>query len=105
MKTHKTLLLGLAGLGIVLVTPSYAGWMTSIENHASIAQGFVVAGRDQVEPKHEQRRELKEEERFRGNRNQPMRDVERPTERQEYGYGYERRQQPPSNRNEGRHGP
>lgn len=103
MKTRQTLLLGLAGLGFVLAMPSYAGSMTSIESHASPAQGFVVAARDQAEPRQEQRRDFKEEERFRGNRNQPMRDTERPIERQEYGYGYERRQQPPSNRNEGRH--
>lgn len=103
MKRHQTLLLGLAGLGFVLATPSYAGSMIAIEGHTLTAQGFVVAARDQVEPRPEQRRDFKEEERFRGSRNQPLRDAERATERQEYGYGYERRQQPPSNRNEGRH--
>lgn len=103
MKTHQTLLLGLAGLGFVLAIPSHAGSMTLIESPALIAQGFVVAARDQAEPRQEQRRDIKEEERNRGNRNQQNRDAERPYVQQEYGYGYERRQQSPLTRDEGRY--
>ncbi|MHB8914380.1 MAG: hypothetical protein ACYC4K_01055 [Thiobacillus sp.] len=101
MKTHKTLLLGLAGLGFVLSVPAQAA--SILESTALITQGFVVAARDQPVSKQEPRRDLKEEERFRGNRNQPLRDVDRSSDRQEYGYGYERRQQPASDRDEGRH--
>jgi len=103
MKTHQTLLLGLAGLGIVLAAPSQAASVTLIESPASMTQGFVVAARDQTETRQEQRRDLKEEERFRGNRNQPIRDADRAFDRQEYGYGYERRQQSSPTRDEGRH--
>lgn len=103
MKSHKTLLLGLAGLGFVLSTPSQAASTTLIESPASIVQGLVIAVRDQAESKQELRRDLKEEERFRGNRNSPPRDADWSADRQEYGYGYERRQQSPPRRNEGGH--
>lgn len=103
MKTRQTLLLGLAGLGFVLAMPSHAGSTISLEGPASIVQGFVIAARDNAEAKQDPRRELKEDERARGNRSQPLRDAERSSDPQEYGYGYERRQQPHSHRNEGRH--
>ena len=103
MKTRQTLLLGLAGLGFVLAMPSHAGSTTLLESPASIVQGFVLAARDDAEAKQEQRRELKEEERTRGNKSQPIRDVERSSDPQEYGYGYERRQQPDAHRTDGRH--
>lgn len=100
MKTRQTLLLGLAGLGFVLAMPAHAG--TGLESPASIVQGIVIAARDNAEARQEQRRDLKEDERGRGNKSQPMRDAERSSDPQEYGYGYERRQQPHSHGNEGR---
>lgn len=102
MKTRQTLLLGLAGLGFVLAMPAHAGSTTGLESPASIVQGFVIAARDNAEARQEQRRDLKEDERGRGNRSQPTRDAERSSDPQEYGYGYERRQQPHPHRNEGR---
>lgn len=101
MNTRQTLLLGLAGLGFVLAMPAHAGSALA-ENSASIVQGLVLAARDNADSRQEQRREIKEEER-RGNRNQQNRDAERPYVQQEYGYGYERRQQSPPTRDEGRH--
>ena len=99
MKTRQTLLLGLAGIGFVLAAPTYAG-------PASAHDGFAVqlAARDNAEPRQEQRRdrEFRRDERVRDNRNQQMRDNERYVP-QEYGYGYERRQQPLPSREEGRH--
>lgn len=100
MKTRQTLLLGLAGLGFVLVAPTYAGPATA---HEGFALSVQLAARDNAEPRHEQRRdrEFKNDERGRG-RNQQLRDNERYVP-QEYGYGYERRQQPLPPREEGRH--
>ena len=99
MKTRQKLLLGLAGLGFVLAAPTYAG-------PASAHEGFAVqlAARDNAEPKQESRRdrESRGDERGRDNRNQQIRDNERNVP-QEYGYGYERRQQPLPPREEGRH--
>ena len=108
MKTRQTLLLGLAGLGFVLAMPSHAAPITPLESPASLLQGLVIAARDNAEAKQEQRRDAKEEERARVNRSQPMRDAERASDHrasdhQEYGYGYERRQQPNPPRDEGRH--
>ena len=103
MKTHQTLLLGLAGLGFVLSAPSQAASTALFESPVLIVEGFVVADRAQVEPRQQQRRELREEERFRGNRNYPLRDVDRSSHRREYGYGYERRQQPHPRRNDSDH--
>ena len=97
MKTRQTLLLGLAGIGFVLAAPTYAG-------PASAHEGFAIqlAARDNAEPKQERRdREFKSDERSRG-RNQQLRDNERYVP-QEYGYGYERRQQPLPPKEEGRH--
>lgn len=103
MKTRQKLLLGLAGLGFVLAAPTYAG-------PASVHEGFALsvqlAARDNAEPRYEQRRErefreFKDDERGRG-RHQQSRDNERNVP-QEYGYGYERRQQPLPPREEGRH--
>lgn len=102
MRKRQTLLLGLAGLGFVLAMPSHAGSTNSHESPASIVQGFLIAARDNAEARQEQRRDLKDEERGRGNRNQLIRDAERSSVPQEYGYGYERRQQPLSPREEGR---
>ena len=108
MKTRQTLLIGLAGLGFVLAMPTHAGSTPVIESPASIVHEFVLAARDNAEVRHEQRRDIKEDERARSNRsqpNQPMRDAEQSSDPHEYGYGYgyERRQQPHSHRNEGRH--
>lgn len=97
MKTRQKLLLGLAGIGFVLAAPTYAG-------PASAHEGIAVqlAARDNAEPRQERRdREFKGDERGRG-RNQQLRDNERYVP-QEYGYGYERRQQPLPPREEGRH--
>lgn len=101
MKTPKTLLLGLAGLGFVLAMPAHAGSALA-ETSASLVPGLVLAARDSADARQEQRREVKEEER-RASRNQQNRDAERPYTQQEYGYGYERRQQFPPTRDEGRH--
>ena len=101
MKTRQTLLLGLAGLGFVLAMPAHAGSALA-ENSLSKIEGIVLAARDNADSRQEQRRETKEEE-HRGNRNQQNRDTERPYVQQEYGYGYERRQQPPPTRDESRH--
>lgn len=100
MKRRQTLLLGLAGLGFVLASPTHAGPASAHESFAFVVQ---VAARDNAEAKHEQRRDLKDDERGRGNRNQQLRDTERFYVPQEYGYGYERRQQPLPPREEGRH--
>ena len=101
MKIRQPLLLGLAGLGFVLALPAQAGPIT--ESPALIIQGLVIAAREQAEVRQEPRRDLREEERSRNNKNATVRDAERFSEKQEYGYGYERRQQPPPRRDEGGH--
>lgn len=100
MKTRQTLLLGLAGLGFVLAAPSHAGPASA---HEGFALSIQLAARDNAEAKHEKSREFKDDERGRGNKNQHTRDNERFQAPQEYGYGYERRQQPLPPREEGRH--
>jgi hypothetical protein len=85
MKTRQTLLLGLAGLGFVLAAPAYADPGLS-------ASGFVLAKRDEGDAKPELRRESREEVRVR--RNTQVREADHPVTHQDYGYGYERRQQP-----------
>lgn len=87
MKTRQTLLLGLAALGFVLSAPVHADSITES------ASGFVLAKRDDAELRGESRREVREEQRVRG-RNVQVREGERPAAPQDYGYGYERRQQP-----------
>ena len=87
MKTRQTWLLGLAGLGFVLIAPVHAAASTDS------ASGFVLAKRDDAEPRGESRREARDEQRARG-RNVQVREGERPAAPQDYGYGYERRQQP-----------
>ena len=110
MKTRQTLLVGLAGLGFVLAMPSHAESTTLLESPASIVQGFVLAARDRenAEVRHEQRRDSRDKERARGQQNQQMqnqqmRDAERFFVPPEYGYGYERRQQPKPHREEDRY--
>lgn len=87
MKTRQTLLLGLAGLGFVLAAPVHA------DPTGLSASGFVLAKRDEGEVRGEFRREAREEPRVRG-RNVQVREGDRPAAPQDYGYGYERRQQP-----------
>lgn len=101
MKTCETLLLGLAGLGFVLAMPTHAASPTLIESPTSIVQGFAIAARANAEARQEQRRDSRDEER-RGQQNQQMRDAEQSFVPQEYGYGYERRQQPLQPREESR---
>ena len=86
MKTRQTLLLGLAGLGFVLAAPVHA-------DPGFAASGFELARRDEGEAKAPLRRESREEPRARG-RNPQVREPEHSPSRQDYGYGYERRQQP-----------
>lgn len=100
MKIRQTVLLGLAGLGFVLATPSHAGPASA---HEGFALSIQLAARDHAEGKPEKPRDFKDDERGRGNKNQQMRDNERFHAPQEYGYGYERRQQPLPPREEGRH--
>lgn len=104
MKPRQLLVLGLAGLGFVLTMPVQAALAVSAgESAGPIAQGFVIAQRDNAEGRYEQRRDTRDEERARANKNHQMRDAERSLAPQEYGYGYERRQQPNPPRDEGRH--
>lgn len=98
MKTRQTLLLGLAGLGFVLAAPVHADYRGA--NSDLSASGFVLTKRNEGETKPEFRRESREEPRARGKNNQ-MRETERPTH-QDYGYGYERRQQPNPTRDDER---
>lgn len=100
MKTRQTVLLGLAGLGFVLAAPAYAG---PARAHEGFALSVQLAVRDSTEARQDQRRDIKDEERGRSSRNQQIRDTERFYVPQEYGYGYERRQQPVPPREEGRH--
>ena len=89
MNTRQTLLLGLAGLGFVLASPVYA------DPAGFTASGVMLAKRDEGDAKPELRRESREEPRVRG-KNIPVREADHPATHQDYGYGYERRQQQPS---------
>lgn len=103
MKTRQALL-GFAGLGLVLALPAHAADLQRIDapmesrfklpaiefNEGS----FVVAKREDGERRHETRGDQRDELRGKDKRPQP-RDIERAPEHQEYGYGYERRQQHP----------
>lgn len=100
MNTRQTLLLGLAGLGFVLGLPAHAAVTTQIDSSTSAKlvsefreTGFVLAKRDDSD-RYEPRRDPRDELRTKGNRKSYPREAERSHEPQEYGYGYERRNQP-----------
>lgn len=104
MKTRQTLLLGLAGLGFVLAWPAQAGLQSSADLAVGgAASGFVLARRDEGEGRYEARREQRDEQRATPSKNQRTRDAERSSVPQDYGYGYERRQQPTPAREDDRH--
>ena len=97
MKTRQTLLLGLAGLGFVLGLPAQAASSAGLLVSEYKDAGFVLAKRDESE-RHESRpdiRDIRDEARAKGNKKVQPREVA--PEHQDYGYGYERRQQPPRN--------
>jgi len=97
MKPHQTLQLGLAGLGFVLALPAQAALPPSTESSVEIfANGLVLAQRDDADNKYESRRDNQGEQRtnVKGGKNHPLRESERPSAPQDYGYGYERRQRP-----------
>lgn len=111
MKTRPTLLLGLAGLGFVLGSPVQAAPLASIDLQASAKlaipefrdAGFVLAKRDESD-RYESRFDPRDQTRAKGNKKPHTREAERFPEHQDYGYGYERRQQPaPRNDDHGRH--
>lgn len=101
MKTRQTLLLGLAGLGFVLSLPAQAASSTRIDLSTSAKllvpefkdSGFVLAKRDESD-RYESRPDPRDEARAKGNKKAQPREAERLPEHQDYGYGYERRQQP-----------
>lgn len=101
MKTRQTLLLGLAVLGFVLAGQAQAlsdmdreGVTSSKLFAAENRQGsFVVARRDEGDVRYEPRRDARE---VKPDRQQQSREVDRPAGSRGYGYGYERRQQPPT---------
>ena len=122
MKARQTLLLGLTGLGFVLVLPAYATSSGGIDLRMTASAkltvpelstklhvselrdgSFMVAKRDEGDSRYESRGEQRDDPRAKGNPKHQTRDSERSLERQDYGYGYERRQQQPP-RNEDDHG-
>lgn len=94
MKTRQTLLLGLAGLGFVLVLPAQAASSAGLLVSEYKDAGFVLAKRDESE-RYESRPDIRDDARAKGNKKVQPREVA--PEHQDYGYGYERRQQPPRN--------
>lgn len=105
MKTRQTLLFGLAGLGFVLAGQAQALGNRDMEEVTSSKlfaaenrQGsFVVARRDESEMRFQPKRDPREAKPV---RQQSSREAEHPAESPGYGYGYERRQQPPPARDE-----
>lgn len=103
MKTRQALL-GLAGLGLVLALPTHAADLlridAGVESRSKLSAiefnegSFMIAKREDGE-RHETRGDQRDELRGKGNRRPQPRDIERAPEHQEYGYGYERRQQHP----------
>lgn len=106
MKTRPTLLLGLAGLGFVLGLPAQAASSAGLLVSEYKDAGFVLAKRDESE-RYESRPDLRDEARdaarAKGNKKVQPREAERAPEHQDYGYGYERRQQPPPRNDDPRH--
>ena len=97
MKLHQTLQLGLAGLGFVLALPAQAALPPDTEFSVDgLANGFVLAKRDDGDNKYESRRDNQEEQRtnVKGGKRHQTREAERVPAPQDYGYGYERRQRP-----------
>ena len=104
MKTRQALL-GFAGLGLVLALPAHAAGFHPIEARTDalyklpvleLREGsFMVAKREDGDNRSETRGDQRDESRDKGNKKPPARDIERAPEHQEYGYGYERRQQQP----------
>lgn len=101
MNTRQTLLLGLSGLGFVLSVPAQAASATGFDLSTSAKllvpefrdTGFVLAKRDESD-RYEPRLDSRDEARAKGNKKSQAREADRPPEPQDYGYGYERRQQP-----------
>lgn len=112
MKTRQTLLCGLAGLGFVLAWPTQAALVGSPDWDAATVRppaleyregGFVVAKRDDPDSRTEARRDQRDA-RSKANTKPQPRDAERYNEPEHFGYGYERRQEPPRDNNDrGRH--
>lgn len=111
MNTRQTLLLGLTGLGFVLSLPAQAAPSTGLDLSTSAKllvsdfkdTGFVLAKRDESDL-YDARPDPRDEARAKGNKKSQPREAERPPKDQEYGYGYERRQQPPRHDDDrGRH--
>ena len=104
MKTRQALL-GLAGLGLVLALPAYAAGIQPIDGRTDViyklpafefSEGsFMVAKREDGDSRSETRGDQRDESRGKGSKRPQARDTERAPEHQEYGYGYERRQQQP----------
>ena len=100
MKPTQTLLLGLAGLGFVLALPAQAATDRSESLMTALNEGsFVLAKRDDGEGRAEPRRDQRDEPRAKNIKRFPTRDAERAYP-QDYGYGYERRQQQAPSRDE-----
>lgn len=101
MKTRQTLLLGLAGLGFVLAGQAQAFGNRGMDGVSAVQLfaaenregSFVLARGDEGEIRYEPRRDARE---AKSDRQQQSREVDRPAESRGYGYGYERRQQPPT---------
>lgn len=90
MNRRTSYLLGLASLGLVLAMPAAADHGSA---QAAYAAGAYVLAKRGDEAKSEVRRETRED--FRGrDRNVQDREFIRNSAPSEYGYGYERRQQP-----------
>ncbi|MEQ1590886.1 MAG: hypothetical protein ABL892_00705 [Thiobacillaceae bacterium] len=98
MKTQKTLLIGLAGLGFVLALPAQATTSAYLEG------SFMVARRDDGNSGFEPRRDSRDERSVKGNKKSQTRDAESYSEPDGYGYGYERRQQEQAPRDDGHRG-
>jgi len=96
MKLHQILQLGLVGLGFVLALPAQAALPTGTEFSVDVlANALVLAKRDDGEGKYESRRDQEEPRaNAKGAKNRHAREAERAPAPQDYGYGYERRQQP-----------
>ena len=95
MKTQKTLLIGLAGLGFVLALPAQADYLEG---------NIVLAKRDDGNGGFETRRDQRDERSVKGNKKSQTRDAESYSEPDGYGYGYERRQQEQAPRDDGHRG-
>ena len=102
MKTRQALL-GFAGLGLVLALPAHAAGFHPIGARTDVVYklpalefsegSFMVAKREDGDSRAETRGDQRDESRGKANKRPQARDTERAPEHQEYGYGYERRQQ------------